>query len=44
MTGLGNMSNNGGVTIGKSLAELIPAVGQGPPGHDHDRQGEPDAR
>ncbi|MCW2542957.1 MAG: primase [Frankiales bacterium] len=29
MSGLGNMSNNGGVTIGKSLADLIPPVGQG---------------
>ena len=31
MTGLGNMSNNGGVTIGKSLADLLPAVGKGRP-------------
>jgi hypothetical protein len=31
MSGLGNMSNNGGVTIGKSLADLLPAVGKGRP-------------
>jgi hypothetical protein len=31
MSGLGNMSNNGGVTIGKSLADLLPPVGKGRP-------------
>lgn len=29
MTGLGNLSNSGGTTIGTSLADLIPAVGAG---------------
>jgi hypothetical protein len=29
MTGLGNMSNSGGVQIGKKLADLLPAVGGG---------------
>jgi len=31
MTGLGNMSNSGGVTIGTKLADLLPAIGKGRP-------------
>ncbi len=31
MTGLGNLSNSGGVTIGKKLGDLLPAVGRGRP-------------
>jgi hypothetical protein len=31
MTGLGNMSTNGGLAIGTRLADLIPAVGEGTP-------------
>ena len=34
MTGLGNLSNAGGLQIGKSLANLIPAVGAGRPVDD----------
>jgi hypothetical protein len=31
MSGLGNMSSSGGTSIGKSLADLVPPVGQGRP-------------
>ncbi|MBC7373582.1 MAG: hypothetical protein H7323_06290, partial [Frankiales bacterium] len=34
MTGLGNLSNAGGLQIGKSLANVIPAVGSGRPVDD----------
>ncbi len=34
MTGLGNLSNSGGKTIGTKLADLLPAVGQGRPVDD----------
>ena len=34
MSGLGNMSNNGGVQIGKKLADLLPPVGRGRPVHN----------
>ena len=34
MTGLGNLSNSGGVTIGSKLADLIPPVGEGRPVDD----------
>ena len=34
MTGLGNLSNSGGPTIGTKLADLIPAVGAGRPVDD----------
>ncbi len=34
MTGLGNLSNSGGTTIGTKLADLLPAVGAGRPVQD----------
>ena len=34
MTGLGNLSNSGGTTIGTKLADLVPPVGQGRPVDD----------